>query len=222
MNVVYSLRLTSLNFVNYTYIVANQKTGSCILIDPSWEPWRIEDTILKIGCYPRAILLTHSHFDHVYSVGSLIESYNCDVYLSYEEYLFSGFTCDGIHYFNDGDKLYFDMGAVTCLLTPGHSPGSACFYIDDYLFSGDTLYAEGCGMCQIDGGDAVAMYDSLERLKQVIPGETLIYPGHSFGEVPGVGFHSLIQNNIYLQFEDSSDFVRFRMRKDQPNNFAFK
>lgn len=88
--------------------------------------------------------------------------------------------------------------------------------------SGDTLFTEGCGICIGKGGDPNAMFDSLAFLKTTIPTETKIYPGHSFGELPGKTFAYLLQNNIYLQFKQQTEFVAFRMRGNQGRLLAFR
>jgi glyoxylase-like metal-dependent hydrolase (beta-lactamase superfamily II) len=98
------------------------------------------------------------------------------------------------------------------MLTPGHTAGGVCYLIENNLFSGDTLFAEGCGYCSGRGADPRAMFHSLQLLKRTIAPQTLVFPGHSYGQLPGQTFGSLLKNNIYLAFDDERKFVQFRMR----------
>ena len=99
------------------------------------------------------------------------------------------------------------------IFTPGHTPGSMCYLIGENLFTGDVLFAEGCGMCP-DLEAAHAMYDSLEQLKRLGP-QTRVFPGHSYGQPPGRTMAQLRRENLYLQFSDKDSFTAFRLRSGQ-------
>jgi hydroxyacylglutathione hydrolase len=100
------------------------------------------------------------------------------------------------------------------IFTPGHTPGSTCYLIGENLFTGDVLFAEGCGMCP-DTEAAYAMFASLERLKSRVRPQTLVFPGHSYGRPPGQPMSQLRRENIYLQFSDKESFAAFRLRRGQ-------
>jgi hydroxyacylglutathione hydrolase len=84
--------------------------------------------------------------------------------------------------------------------------------IGENLFSGDVLFAEGCGLCP-DVESAHRMFESLEFLKSALTPRTRVYPGHSYGKYPGRPFAELLQDNIYLQIPDKHQFAAFRLRK---------
>jgi hydroxyacylglutathione hydrolase len=133
--------------------------------------------------------------------------------MSHEEIAWSGFAAPGLVGI---DETPLTIGAMTIrpMLTPGHTPGCVCYRIDDNLFTGDVLFAEGCGICpDLDG--AYRMYESLQRLRANVDDTTRIYPGHSFGLPPGQSFATILRENIYLQFNKKEDFAGFRLRKGQ-------
>jgi hydroxyacylglutathione hydrolase len=108
------------------------------------------------------------------------------------------------------------------ILTPGHTPGCTCYLIGNNLFSGDVLFAEGCGMCP-DIQAAHAMFASLERLKAWLKPDTRVFPGHSYGMPPGQPLSRLLRDNMYLQFSNRDAFAAFRLRsgQDMARMFSF-
>ncbi|MEJ2694986.1 MAG: MBL fold metallo-hydrolase, partial [Candidatus Thiodiazotropha sp.] len=100
------------------------------------------------------------------------------------------------------------------ILTPGHTQGSMCYKIGNNLFTGDVLFAEGCGICK-DMSSAYAMFDSIELLKSLTSPETKIFPGHTYAKPVGRSFAELLDYNIYLNFKDRESFAAYRMRGGQ-------
>jgi hydroxyacylglutathione hydrolase len=209
-------------FINYSYVVYNPSANSSIIIDPAWEPEKIEQVLVRSGTRPGAILLTHSHTDHTHLADYFARKYNCDVWMSAREIATYRFSAHNLRAFQDDQVIHAAGLAVQALVTPGHTSGSACYLIGNNLFSGDTLFIEGCGMCEGEGADPGEMYSTIMRLKAILKNETRIYPGHSFVASPGEDFEYTLQNNIYLHFKEEEKFVEFRMRKKQKNWFEFK
>jgi hydroxyacylglutathione hydrolase len=89
-----------------------------------------------------------------------------------------------------------------------------CYLVGNNLFTGDVLFAEGCGACPNEPA-AHAMYESLDFLKRYLKPNTKIYPGHSYGKMPGQFFSNVLHDNLYLQFKDKNTFTSFRLRKGQ-------
>jgi hydroxyacylglutathione hydrolase len=220
--VVYPLRVTSSWFVNYCYLVINTTTNSAILVDPAWKLTKIEQQLKNHQANLMGILLTHHHRDHVHLSEPLARKYNIPVYMSYVEIDYYHFRCKNLISIENFSLFKLKDIEITPLFTPGHTKGGISYLIANNLFSGDTLFIEGCGLCSGKGGDASTMFDTLQMLKKRIPNGTIIYPGHSYGQPVGKPFHYLLKNNIYLCLEDKNDFIDFRMRPNQRNLFNFK
>lgn len=219
---LYAINTRSCNFSNYCYIVKDTVTSSAIIIDPAWEMDKVENILQNTDSVLKGIFLSHSHFDHVNLVNSLLYRHNCKVYMSGEEIRQYNFKCLNLCEVNNNEEISIDNIKVKCILTPGHTKGSMCYHIFDSLFTGDTVFIEGCGICDFSGGSAADMYYSLRYLKDNISPDTGIYPGHSYGEDPGMSFGKVIKNNIYFQINDIEQFVGFRLRNGQKNLFDFR
>lgn len=219
---VHALHVTNNLFLNYCYLVTDSDTDSAILIDPAWEQAKIEEKLAACNVTLSAILLTHHHLDHVHLASPLAEKYQVPVYMSRVEIDFYEYQCTNLIAIEDF-KTFNSAGIIiNPIFTPGHTKGSTSYLIGNNLFCGDTLFIEGCGLCEGKGADAGTMFDSLQLLKNRIAPETYIYPGHSYGKPVGRPFADLLINNIYLNFNNKEAFVAFRMRPHQRNLFDFK
>lgn len=200
-------------FTNFNYIVFDRTSRDALIVDPAWEMDRLVAHIEQHRLRLRAVLVTHSHPDHLNLAEPFAERFDCPIWMSAEEVAWSGFRSTRLRCI-DAPRWRIGTLEVEALFTPGHTPGCVCFRVGDNLFSGDVLFAEGCGLC-LSNAAAGQMFDSLEWLKQQLPGRTLLYPGHSYGKTPGQLFASVLRENIYLQFRDADSFIRFRMRRGQ-------
>ena len=164
--------------VNCYIIYVNQ---ACLVIDPGFEPEQVMAKCNALGLNIEAILLTHGHFDHVGGVKKLAEQTGCRVFLHTDECGLPPFITSGKLYYTDtygeGDEITLAGMTFTVLHTPGHTPGSVCLRFGDALFSGDTLFAGGCGRTDLPGGDWATIHTSLKRLA-ALEGNCTVYPGH--------------------------------------------
>lgn len=219
---LYQLKVRTSAFINFNYIIVDKATGKAAIIDPAWEKERILSLFREISAKPDVILLTHSHHDHINQVDQLVEQFGSRVYMSAKEIDFYHFNCKNLHPTQDGESISLGQTPITCLLTPGHTAGGTCYLIPGSLFTGDTIFIEGCGMCSTPGGSPDQLFESIQRLKQTIGPHVRIYPGHSFGKTPGETMDSLFEENIYFQIESKEHFIQFRMRENQISLFDFK
>lgn len=134
----------------------------------------------------------------------------------------SGFRCPGLVHIPGEDPVSWGSKMIRPIFTPGHSPGGLCYLIQKNLFTGDTLFSEGCGACFSSEGNPHLLYESLQRIKREISKDTHIFPGHSYGMAPGNTLAEILTRNIYLRFENVDDFVAHRMRKGQRGLFRFQ
>lgn len=202
---------------NFVYFVGDKESRSCMVVDPAWDLQVIEEEAAKIDVKISGILCTHSHFDHVNMVHPLVDKLDIPVYMLDKEVTWSNYRSQNLNKIASGDEVAIGRVGVKFLHTPGHTPGSACFYLEKKLVCGDTLFINGCGRCDFLGGDPEAMYYSLQGLKEKIGLETIMYPGHNYGPVPAATLDEQLNSNSYLKAPTLEDFVKHRMQGRRPN-----
>lgn len=219
---VFIVRTSCCSIVNYCYILIDNESKEILLVDPAWKFNTIKKAVNNINGKVKYVLLTHSHFDHINLADAVAKEYNAKVFMSDIEINDYKFRCNNLNSIHDNDEIYLGNTKIECILTPGHTSGSMCYYADGNLFTGDTVFIEGCGMCNTPGGSAEKMYYSIKRLINIIPKETLIYPAHSYGKRVGYDMQYLLKNNIYFNIDNIDQFISFRMRRGQHGLFDFK
>ena len=177
------------------FLVSDEENNA-VIIDPGAEPDYILSEIESLGLKPLAILLTHAHFDHFGAAAEVIEKYQIPLYVhtldrpmvTSAEYSLAvqlGFGAmyrrpdeNFIRTFEDNETLKFSEELEFLVIhTPGHSPGSSCFRHGEILFSGDTLFRDGVGRVDFQGGNIHDMRKSLARLG-ALEGDCKVYTGH--------------------------------------------
>ena len=163
------------------YLVWEENSPTCVVIDPGYEPDTILDEAKKLGKEITAVLLTHSHFDHVGGVRELAAETGCPVYLHEAELSMPPqMTAGPLFYTNtygEGDFVEAAGLSFKVLHTPGHTPGSVCLLCENAMFSGDTLFWGSCGRTDLPGGSWATIRKSLLRLAD-LSGDYDVYPGH--------------------------------------------
>ena len=164
-----------------TYLVWEENSPTCVVIDPGYEPDTILSEAKKLGKDIAAVLLTHGHFDHVGGVKELAAETGCPVYLHEAELSMPPqMTAGPLFYTNtygEGDFVEAAGLSFKVLHTPGHTPGSVCLLCENAMFSGDTLFWGSCGRTDLPGGSWATIRKSLLRLAD-LSGDYNVYPGH--------------------------------------------
>lgn len=219
---VVMLKVSNMFMINYNYLVIDHINSESIIVDPAWEIDKIEHAIEVSGTVLKGILLTHSHFDHLHLADALADKNNCPIWMSHEEIAISDYDSPQLQAI-DAKPWWVGSLKITPLLTPGHTQGSMCYLIGNNLFSGDTLFIEGCGLCS-DENAAHDMFESLKKIREYVKPNTRIFPGHKYTRSLGQEFSTVFQNNIYLQFSNKHDFASYRLRRGQDHSkfFEFK
>lgn len=218
---VVQLKVRSGGFINYNYIIIDHETLRAVVIDPAWEMDHLLHALKTHARSVDAVLLTHSHPDHIDLCHALAEHYACPIRMHEDEIRFSGFSARRLEAFTDLQTFFIGDTWITPVHTPGHTPGSTCFLTPESVVTGDTLFNEGCGVCHLKGGDPHQMYASLQRLLRQIPGNTRVLPAHAFHKPPGLTLSQVRENNIYLQINDPERFAAFRMQAMHRKSMAF-
>ena len=173
-----------------TYILADDKTKICAIIDPADNGDYIVSEINNMELIPKMILLTHGHFDHIYAIPHLQEIWpdipvycnKADILPEDKEFFLGQYfptlkAFSNLVNYEDGDEIQVGELTVKVMMTPGHTEGSAMFFVEDTIFSGDTLFHNSVGRTDFLGGSVEALKDSLNKIK-AIQGDYKVYPGH--------------------------------------------
>lgn len=197
--------------VNFVYAVGDRRTGECVLVDPAYAVKELVDLVAEDAMTVTGALATHYHPDHVggsmmghtiEGIAELLDVVDCPVHVQRDEVEWvtkSTAVTDGQLIAHDsGDVL--DVGGIQISLvhTPGHTPGSQCFFVEDRLIAGDTLFLEGCGRTDLPGSDPVQMAMSLRRLAEV-PDSTILFPGHRYSFASSATMDVVKETNFVFQ-----------------------
>lgn len=192
-------------------IIYDEATRIGAVVDPGGEDaaQKIVDRCKADGVEIRYILLTHAHFDHMLSLESLRELTGAP--LAIHEHDAESLTDPNLTYMaqfagvdtgcrpaemllSDGDVLELGETKLTVMHTPGHTMGSVCYMTDGIILTGDTLFANSIGRCDLYGGDEMTIEDSLRRLAR-LDGNYKLYPGHG----PTTTLDREREKNIYMK-----------------------
>ena len=176
------------------FIARADGSSRAVIIDPGDEADRILAPVRELGLEVEAVLLTHTHFDHVGAVAPVARETGAPVYVSEIErpvladimsYVpFAGIgpyeSYEADHVLRGGEQLELAGLEIDVLFTPGHSPGHLSFSIpsEQALFSGDVLFQGSVGRTDLPGGDWATLIASSGTLVESLPEDTTVYPGH--------------------------------------------
>jgi hydroxyacylglutathione hydrolase len=176
------------------FIARLEDAEHAIVIDPGDEPEVLLGAIDELGIQVDAILLTHTHFDHVGAVAPLAKATGAPVYCPQLErevlanimdYVpwpgfgpFESYEADEL--VSGGERLELAGFDIDVLFVPGHSPGHVAYSIpaEQVVFSGDVLFESSIGRTDLPGGDHATLLRSIATLLETLPGETRVAPGH--------------------------------------------
>ena len=166
------------------YIVTDEETLKCAIIDPGAESNTILDYVESNKLATDVIFLTHGHFDHTTALDAVMDATGAPAYINEKE-IGAGnqhqprhFSGDGsVHRYAEGDVVKAGNLAFTVIETPGHTSGSVTLKCESALFTGDTLFRDSCGRTDL-GGSMEDLLKSLKRLSD-LEGDYEVYPGHA-------------------------------------------
>ena len=195
---------------NFIYFIGDKKTREVFVVDPAWQVDTILKTAKEADLKIQGALISHYHFDHTNGIEELLGSVDCPVYVNKKDVPYMDYSHDNIKSVDDGQTLKIGDVEITCIHTPGHTPGSQCFHVQDRLVSGDTLFIGACGRCDLPGGDAKEMYYTLTQRLMKFDDSTILCPGHNYAEKSISTMGEQKKTNPYLMCDSLENFLRFR------------
>ncbi len=190
------------NLKNFAYVIGDEESRHGVLIDPSFDLDRIVATVRKDGLEIPYILNTHSHWDHTAGNKEASQRTGAKIVAHADAPLHKDIPV------KDGDVLELGSLRIKVIHTPGHCPDSICFYVDGFLFTGDTLFVGNCGRTDLPGGDPAELYDSFNQKILKLEDSTKIYPGHDYGSRLFSSIRYEKRHNYSLQPRSKEEFVR--------------
>lgn len=178
-----------------TYLAINEEVdNAAVLIDPGDDAPNITAAIEETGADVKAILVTHTHFDHVGAVKPMAEQLDVEVWVpELERHILADInnfirfpgvgpyeSYDAEHTVKGGERLELAGFEIDVIFTPGHSPGHVSYSLpaEHALFSGDVLFQGSIGRTDLPGGDMPTLMRSIGELIEQLPPETAVFPGH--------------------------------------------
>ena len=206
---------------NFAYLIGDTATREALVVDAAWDIPGILQLAEQDGFSITKALVTHYHQDHlggdfaghhIQGVAELLEQIKAKIYINKEEAPFLarliGLSDSDIVKVEGGDTTNVGNLTVTFIHTPGHTPGSQCFLIDNRLVAGDTLFINSCGRVDLPGSSPEDMYYSLRKLVELAD-STVLYPGHNYANQPFAPLSEQKRHNPYLHLSTKSlqDFL---------------
>lgn len=198
----------------FCYLVADEASRTCALIDPAFDTDRLIALTADQGLTITHIINTHNHSDHTAGNAAVIAATGAKLYIHRQDAAALG------KIFNRGfsrlmggkgspppDVLLEDndaikIGTVTLnvIHTPGHTPGGICLHTDGHLFTGDTVFVGSAGRTDLPGGSKRLLETSIVTRICSLPGNTIIWPGHDYGATPSSTIVREMQTNPFMRF----------------------
>lgn len=198
---------------NFIYLIGCEKTREAAVVDPAWDVPAILRIANNHQFHIKTILLTHTHFDHINGVEDLLKQTDARVFVHKKEAAALRYGGANIAKIESGDSVKVGDLNITFIHTPGHTPGSQCFYVGDRLITGDTLFIKGCGRCDLPGGNPEEMYHSLTGTLKRLDDQIKVYPGHHYADVPVSMIGDEKRRNPFMMSRTVEEFLHLTMSR---------
>jgi hydroxyacylglutathione hydrolase len=191
------------------YIIGCEETKEAAIIDPGDNADEIISIIEKEGLNPKFIINTHAHFDHIGAVKTIQDYFKIDFILHKDDLFLvenaseqaTSFGLKPISkpevnkHVNNGEEITLGNKSITVIHTPGHSPGCVCYYSDNNVFVGDTLFAGSVGRTDLPGGSHETLINSIKERLFSLGDNTIVHPGHG----PSTTIENEKEHNPFLK-----------------------
>ncbi|MBW2592121.1 MAG: MBL fold metallo-hydrolase [Deltaproteobacteria bacterium] len=193
---ILQIRLTKMAV--FCYIVGDEGSHTCALIDPAFETARILDIAKEKGYQITHVINTHCHSDHTAGNAAIIAATKAKLLIheldarilgkmlnrSFSRILGGKASPRPDILLKDGDVITIGNTVLNVIHTPGHTPGGICLLAENNLFTGDTLFVGAVGRTDLPGGSCKQLSRAIRERIYTLPDETIIWPGHDYGITP--------------------------------------
>jgi len=212
---------------NLSYLVGSKSTREAVLVDPAWSVDALLDQAESDGVHVVGALVTHYHQDHVggsifgmeiEGLPRLLSRRPVPIHVNAQEadglIQVTGVSESDLERHDGGDVIQLGEVRIRLLHTPGHTPGSQCFLVEEAgrpgaLVSGDTLFLGSCGRVDLPGANPEDMYRSLNDKLKALPDETLVFPGHLYSPEAVGTIGEEKRANPFLRVTSLEQFLTF-------------
>jgi hydroxyacylglutathione hydrolase len=196
---------------NFCYRVGDETTRTCAVIDPAFDAKKILKEARAGGYTITHVINTHGHSDHTSANAGIIEATGAQLCIHRADAeqvtkLLSGVLSRIMggkgspkpgRLLEDNDLIEIGNSALRVIHTPGHTPGSICLYGEGHLFTGDTLFVGAVGRTDLPGGSSRKLLSSIREKLYILPPETVVWPGHDYGEAPSSTIEREMRTNPF-------------------------
>lgn len=188
---------------NFSYIIADEKTGEAAVADPSFNADEISRVLKKENLKLEYVFVTHGHMDHTAGVDQLRSRFGAKVVAHKLSRIRKDVAAE------DGDQIELGSVRVGILYTPGHTTDGICLLVDGKLLTGDTLFVGECGRTDLPGGSAEQLYHSFFDKLVKLDDSVEVYPGHDYGSKPFSTMGEQKRTNYVLEKRSLDEFLTF-------------
>ena len=207
--------------VNFVYLIGDRATGEALAVDPAYDI----DGLLEVAGHDdmtvTGALLTHYHPDHVggslmghpvEGVQELLQRQPAVLHVQHDEAEWvkrvTGVSDSDMALHGSGDVVRVGEVEVELIHTPGHTPGSQCFLVEDRLVAGDTLFLDGCGRTDLPGGDPEQLYYSLTQRLAKVPDHAILFPGHLYSMASSASMGTTREHNMVFRPQNAAEWLK--------------
>ena len=210
--------------VNFIYLIGDRKTRECVVVDPAYAVDDIFKIVSEDEMTLTGALATHYHPDHVggsmmgmniEGISALLERQQMPIHINANEAKWvtktTGVSTTNLVQHQGGDKIEVGELSITFVHTPGHTPGSQCFLVENRLVAGDTLFLDGCGRTDLPGANPSEMYASLRMLATLNP-NTVVCPGHKYSTLSEMNMGEVVEMNAVFVPQSEEQWLAYFAR----------